>query len=102
MLYVTDRIGHNAHVKELTKMSITKQKEYGSNYTTNQHYPAVVPQMLESDYFDILVLYASSTDITNISPSDSEKYMKQMAKVSSNNMVTVARNCLTPILKRLF
>jgi len=70
--------------------------------TPHQHYPALVPQMLESDYCDTLVLYASSTDITNISPSDSEEYMKQMAKVSCNNMVTVARNGLTPILKRLF
>ena len=105
---VGDSIAHNVDVKQLEKDSnslITKRKAYGSVEDSVSMFPKknlsdVVPQELVRKYnqtgldFDVLIIQASSTDITNLDTNvnamENMEYLKQSAAVSSTNIFNVA------------
>jgi hypothetical protein len=54
----------------------------------------VIPRELRDQSADILVLQASSVDLTNLPADAPKEFCKQQALISSQNMVTVAKNAL--------
>ena len=109
---IGDSIAHNVDIKELeesTNTLITKRKLYGSVEDTVSMFPKknltdVVPQELIRKFnqtgldFDVLIIQASSTDITNLDTStnaiENVEYMKKCATVSSQNIFNAATNAL--------
>ena len=109
---VGDSIAHNVDIKQLEKESnflITKLKAYGSVEDSVSMFPKknlsdVVPQELVRKYnqtgldFDVLIIQASSTDITNLDTNvnamENMEYLKQSAAVSSTNIFNVATDSL--------
>ena len=78
-------------------MKASGQKFPESNFTE------VVPRELRDQQADLLVLQASSVDLTNIPVDASREYSEQQALISSQNMVTVAKNALAvnPTIKNV-
>ena len=109
---VGDSISHNADTLEVERATgsiISRSKAYGSVSDNLSLYPLknftdVVPEKMVKKYnqtgmdFDILVLQASSTDITNLDTSkmnDKIKVdLKRCALASSENMFNVAVNAV--------
>ena len=96
-------------LEESTNTLITKRKAYGSVEDTVSMFPKknltdVVPQELVRKFnqtgldFDVLIIQASSTDITNLDTStnaiENVEYMKKCATVSSQNICNAAINAL--------
>ena len=102
ILWVGDSIAHHVDFEDLekaTKTKIRRKKAYGAVRASGQKFPEsnfteVVPRELSEQQADILVLQASSVDLTNIPADASNEYSKQVALVSSQNMVAVAKNAL--------
>ena len=110
-LLVGDSIAHHVDFGDLEKASQTKirrKKAYGSVKASGQKFPEanfteVVPRELRNEQVDLLILQASSVDLTNIPADASREYSQQQALISSQNMVTVAKNALAanPSVKKV-
>ena len=111
MVWVGDSIAHHIDfddIEKAVKTKIKKKKAYGSVKASGQKFPdsnftEVVPRELRGQQSDILVMQASSVDLTNIPAGASKEYSEQVALVSSQNMVTVAKNALAynPSIKQV-
>ena len=101
--WVGDSISHHvdfAELEKVTKTKIKRRKAYGSVSASCQKFPHsnftdVVPKELGDKEADILILQASSVDLTNIPADAPREYSMQQAVVSSENMITVAKSALT-------
>ena len=102
IVWVGDSIAHHVNFEDIEKAlksKMRKKKAYGSVRASGQKFPEsnfteVVPRELRDQSADILVMQASSVDLTNIPADASKEYCEQVALVSSQNMVTVAKNAL--------
>ena len=90
------------------KKRIKKRKAYGTVKVTCQRKPEAnftdfVPKEVNDPEVDILVMQASSVDLTNTPDEASEEYSKQEAMISSRNMVNAAKTALVnnPITKKV-
>jgi hypothetical protein len=111
MVWVGDSIAHHIDFEDIekaVKTKIKKKKAYGSVKASGQKFPDsnftdVVPRELSGQQADILVMQASSVDLTNIPADASKEYGQQVAFISSQNMVTVAKNALAanPTIKQV-
>jgi len=108
--YVADSIGFNVDFKLLEKATgavIKKTKAYCSKFggkMPTKNFTDIIPQVLNEDRFDYLVVQASSTDLTNLQelPEDTcDEYYRQQASLSSYQMVSSLDTALTahPYLK---
>ena len=109
---VGDSIIHNVdtlEVERATRSIINRSKAYGSVSDNLSLYPHknftdVVPKELVKKYkqtgmdFDLLVLQASSTDITNLDTSkikeEDKVHLQERVLASSKNMFNVAMNAV--------
>ena len=98
MLYIGGSITHNIDwdaLGKVTNSTIRRKKAYGSTYASSQRFPEsnfedVVPSELRKDNYDILVMQASSTDLTNLPENASRGLQSASARISSRNMVRIA------------
>ena len=95
-------------LEKATKSKIRRKKAYGSVRASGQKFPEanftdVVPRELRDQSVDILILQASSVDLTNLPADASKEFSEQQALISSQNMVTVAKNALAanPSIKNI-
>ena len=101
-MWVGDSIAHHVNFEDIekaTKSKIRRKKAYGSVKASGQKFPEsnftdVVPRELCDQSADILVLQASSVDLTNLPADAPKEFCEQQALISSQNMVTVAKNAL--------
>ena len=101
MVWVGDSIAHHIDfddIKKAVKTKIKKKKAYGSVKASGQKFP-------NSNFTEVVprVMQASSVDLTNIPAGASKENSEQVALVSSQNMVTVAKNALAynPSIKQV-
>ena len=90
MVWVGDSIAHHIDfddIKNAVKTKMKKKKAYGSVKASGQKFP-------NSNFTEVVprVMQASSVDLTN-SPASKEN-SEQVALVSSQNILTVAKNAL--------
>ena len=106
--FVGDSIAHNIDtlkVEKATRSIITKKKAYGAKQDNVSFFPSknftnIVPELLAKKVketnmnYDVLLLQASSTDITNLDTSnhteENMENLKQKAMASSENIFNVA------------
>ena len=110
--FVGDSIAHTIdtlEVEKATRTIISKSKAYSSVHDHVSIYPdknfsSVVPDTLTKKFnqtgmdYDILLLQASSIDITNLDSSNDTaeniKYLEHSARASSENLFNVAINAI--------
>ena len=100
MLFMGDSIFRNVHfdkVKKETRSNIKVVKAYSSVYDTNKNnkfkksnFTDLMPKELEKAKHDVIVMQASSTDLTNYKDEKNKEVLRQRAQTSNANMLSVA------------
>ena len=121
-LYIGDSISSNVNIDALEKATKTQfitAKAYSSTYDTvtnvakhaarfpKANFTAVIPDKLQNEEFENLIIQAGSVDITNlktnVEPSKNSEYFKQVAVMSANNLFSACERAVgeNPNLKKV-
>ena len=100
--YIGDSISHNIlfnEIEKITKATVSRRKAYGSRKAAGQRFPNsnftdVVPQEMDENNPDVLVLQRDSVTLTDVPTEASIEYIKQQVMLASYTMVNVATAAL--------
>ena len=113
ILYMGDSIFRNVHSEKLekeTKAKLTIVKAYSSVYNNHKknkfkasNFADLMPKELENGDHDVVLMQASSTDLTNHRTEKNKERLRQIAQASNSNMLSVAKTAAIthPELKKI-
>ena len=121
-LFVGDSVSNTVRIDALEKgikTKITRAKAYASIHDVvsnvakkaakipEANFSKIIPEKLQNDAFENLIVQAGSVDITNlktnVQPSEHTEYFKQEAVISAKNLFSVVENSARsyPNLKKI-